>query len=139
MPYLHSRIEDKHKARCKDPKSKRVYIREYDEDTKKRIFTPLGIFCPSCKIIILDSAVVAETASSKSKPEVKAKPEIARKNAISKEQLSVYGDVTNCVVCGELCLATYHWTEDGYGPKGIFGVKPVPKQYRGEGMSVLLS
>ena len=55
MPYLHSRIADKHKARCKNPKSKRLYIRDYDEDTKKRIFTPLGIFCPSCKVIIFDS------------------------------------------------------------------------------------
>ena len=55
MPYLHSRIADKHKARCKDPKSKRLYIRDYDEDTKKRVYTPLGIYCPSCKVIIFDS------------------------------------------------------------------------------------
>jgi hypothetical protein len=137
MPYLNSKLSEKHRASCKDPKAKRLYIRDYDIDKRKQIFIPYGITCPTCKVIILDNA--NEKAKliglSEAKPEVvKPKPKIAHKLAISRKELSVYGDVTNCVVCGGLCLATYYATEDGFKPKGVFEGKPVPKQYRGQGL-----
>ena|SRR6476620_6818157 len=53
MPYLDSKIAKKHKAGCKKPKAKRLYIRDYG-DKGQQIFIPYGITCLSCKVVILD-------------------------------------------------------------------------------------
>ncbi len=78
MPYLNSKILDKHKAGCKKPKAKRLYIREYvDKDKDQRIFKPYGIVCPSCKVIILDTE--DEKDKNKDKYQTSTKPELKPK------------------------------------------------------------
>ena len=57
MPYLDSKISEKHKAGCKKPKAKRLYIRDYG-DKGQQIFIPYGITCPSCKVVILDVKIL---------------------------------------------------------------------------------
>jgi hypothetical protein len=61
MLYLDSQLADKHKANCKKPKAKRLYVRDYG-DKGKQNFIPYGIVCPSCKVIIfLDEIVKQKT------------------------------------------------------------------------------
>lgn len=72
MPYLDSKIAGKHKAGCKQPKAKRLYIRDYDVEGKKQIFIPYGITCPSCKVIVLDVSENQPKVTKKKEPEPKS-------------------------------------------------------------------
>ena len=76
MPYLDSQLADKHKANCKKPKAKRLYVRGYDnEKSKKQILIPYGIVCPSCKVIIfLDSLQKEQEKKGVSQQQQKPKP-----------------------------------------------------------------
>src|SRR5436189_4313682 len=50
LPHLDSKIE-KHKSSCRNPVGRRLYIRDYDDKGKQQ-FTPWGLTCTTCGVVV---------------------------------------------------------------------------------------
>ena len=88
MPYLNSKLSQKHKGSCKDPKAKRLYIRDYG-DRGQQIFIPYGITCPSCRVIILDSEPIKSIDKAQIKPNIAINQPARIKKVKKFKQMSV--------------------------------------------------
>lgn len=132
MPYLDSKISEKHKAGCKKPKAKRLYIRDYDKEGGTQAFIPYGITCPSCKVIVLDQKVPKHNLDKKTEtilnkelgkgtwnvsklkfPEVEKQKQkrLTKKDQRFKELekiVSRFGDLKYCVACHKPTTASYY-------------------------------
>jgi len=136
-------------------KSDEMLYNSEDRRQHKQLFEPLGWFCKYCEKVYLESSNPPISLGRKkpltkvkvkvSKPtrvkvkdkytkKQKQKPVIVQKITISRKELSVYGDVTNCIICGNLCIYDFHGIADGQ-PKGVFDGNHIPKQYFGLGMA----